>query len=111
MKSDPCARLTRFMMPKTSVSPAAMRNSITPNCRPLRPCSTTSRRVMNDEKGGANGSRPPGPVRASSLPLHRTLLVVGVPVVLKDLLLDLHGELAVGRLHGLGQIEVLNREV
>src|SRR3989442_1671978 len=98
------------MMPKTSVSPAAMRKSITPNCKPLRPCSTISRNVMGDEKGGASGSRPRRPARASRLPLHRTLLVVGVPVALEHGLLDLHGELAVGHLHGLEQIEVLDRE-
>src|SRR5258706_4266739 len=28
------------MMPNTSVSPAASRNSINPNCRPFRACST-----------------------------------------------------------------------
>src|SRR2546422_11645650 len=80
------------MMPKTSVSPAAMRNSITPNCRPLRPCSSASRKVRR-------------------LPLHRALLVVGVLVVLEHRLLGLHRELAVRRLHGLEQIEVLDREV
>src|SRR5690606_7621054 len=35
MYIEPCARLTKFMMPKTSVRPAAMRNSRTPSCRPL----------------------------------------------------------------------------
>src|SRR5690554_3671769 len=35
MYIEPCARLTKFMMPKTSVRPAAMRNSNTPSCRPL----------------------------------------------------------------------------
>ena len=28
------------MMPNTSVSPAASRNSISPNCNPFRDCST-----------------------------------------------------------------------
>src|SRR5690554_6139914 len=35
MYIEPCARLTKFMMPKTSVRPAAMRNSRTPSCKPL----------------------------------------------------------------------------
>src|SRR2546427_6588345 len=85
----------RFMIPKTSVSPAAIRNSITPNCSPLRHCSTT-RSQFN------------GPVR---LPLHRTLLVVGVLVVLEDGLLDLHLHVPARALHRPQQIEVLDRGV
>src|SRR5262245_58750817 len=95
MYSEPWARLTRFMMPKTSVRPAARRNSITPNCRPLRTCSTT-RRPVN---------------AAPALPLHRTLLVVRVLVVLEDGLLDLHLDLAAPALHRLQQVEVLDRRV
>src|SRR6185503_3262119 len=41
MYSEPCARFTMFMMPNTSVSPAAIRNSITPYCRPFSSCSKT----------------------------------------------------------------------
>src|SRR5919201_3956683 len=93
MYSEPCARLTRFMMPKTSVRPAAIRNSMTPNCSPLRHCSTT-RSQLN------------GPVR---LRLHRTLVIVGILVVLEDRLLDLHLDLAAGALHGSEQVEVLDR--
>src|SRR5213596_940995 len=83
------------MIPKTSVSPAAIRNSITPNCSPLRHCSTT-RSQFN------------GPVR---LPLHRTLLVVGVLVVLEDGLLDLHLHVPARALHRPQQVEVLDRGV
>src|SRR5881296_4379050 len=83
------------MMPKTSVRPAAIRNSMTPNCSPLRHCSTT-RSQFN------------GPLR---LPLHRTLLIVGVLVVLEDRLLDLHLHLLAGPLHRSQQVEVLNRSV
>src|SRR2546425_4604864 len=83
------------MMPKTSVRPAAIRNSMTPNCSPLRHCSTT-RSQFN------------GPLR---LPLHRTLLIVGVLVVLEDRLLDLHLHLPAGPLHRPQQVEVLNRSV
>src|ERR1700738_3865316 len=39
----PCARLMRSITPNTSVSPAAIRNSSTPSCSPLRIC--TKRRV------------------------------------------------------------------
>src|SRR6267143_3203184 len=99
------------MMPKTSVSPAAIRNSMTPNWRPFSPCSSTSSTLMGNEKGGAIVSRPPASARGPRLPLHRTLLVVGVLVVLEDRLLDLHGELTIGGPHGLQQIEVLDREV
>src|SRR5689334_20235033 len=90
MYSEPWARLTRFMMPKTRVKPAAIRNSITPNCRPFRHCSRTSTRAL--------------------LPLHRALLVVRVLVVLEDRLLDLHLHLA-GALDGLQEVEVLDRMV
>src|SRR5262245_60092060 len=95
MYREPCARLTRFMMPNTSVRPAASRNSMTPNCRPLRTCSTT---------------RSPVNV-APRLPLHRALLVVRVLVILEDGLLDLHLHLAARSLHRLQQVEVLDRRV
>src|SRR5262252_10162553 len=99
MYREPCARLTRFMMPKTSVSPAAMRKSMTPNCRPLSVCSRTRAQLT--------AGRAPPP----RLPLHRALGDVGVLVALEDGLLDLHRELAVRGLHGLEQVEVLDREV
>src|SRR5919197_6017777 len=83
------------MMPKTSVRPAAIRNSMTPTSSPLRLCSTT-RSQFN------------GPLR---LPLHRTLLIVGVLVVLEDRLLDLHLHLPAGSLHRPQQVEVLDRGV
>src|SRR5262245_41095437 len=41
----PCARLMKSMTPKTSVSPAAIRNSSTPNCSPFSNC--TMRRVAD----------------------------------------------------------------
>src|SRR4029453_10782328 len=83
------------MMPKTRVSPAASKNNITPNCRPLRTCST-NRRPVN---------------AAPALPLHRALLVVRVLVILEDGLLDLHLDLAAPPLHGLQEVEVLDRHV
>src|SRR5690349_24865321 len=92
MYSEPCARLTRFMMPKTSVRPAAIRNSMTPNCSPLRHCSTT--------RSQFNGR--------ARLPLHRTLLVVGVLVVLEDGFLNLHLDVPARALHRAQQVEVLD---
>src|SRR3954464_4496946 len=45
MYCTPCARLMKSITPKTSVSPAAIRNSSTPSCRPLR--VWTMRRVVD----------------------------------------------------------------
>src|SRR5438093_11978493 len=86
------------MMPKTSVSPAAMRKSITPYCRPLSVCSSTRARVMDTLARGP-------------LPLHRTLAGVGILVALENGPLDLHHQLSARILHGLQQVEVLDREV
>src|SRR5438128_10083395 len=86
------------MMPKTSVSPAAMRKSITPYCRPLSVCSSTRARVMDT-------------LARAPLPLHRTLAGVGILVPLEDGPLDLHHQLAARILHGLQEVEDLDREV
>jgi hypothetical protein len=40
MYKEPWAKLIMSMMPKTSVKPAASKNSIKPNCKPLSSCST-----------------------------------------------------------------------
>src|SRR4029453_9517147 len=88
------------MMPKSRVSPAAMRKSMTPNCSPLSVCSRTRAQLTA-------GRAPPPP----RLPLHRALGRVCVRVALGDALLDLHRELAVRHLHGLEQVEILDREV
>src|SRR5881396_682992 len=119
MYSEPCARLTRFMMPNTSVSPAAMRNSITPNCRPFSSCSKRRARVKK------NGDRPRlffytslggknkwglSPFFTFS-PLHLAVLVVRVLVVLEDGLLDAHFDVAARGLLGAQQVEVLDRMV
>src|SRR5262249_48834428 len=109
-----------FMMPKTRVSPAAIRKSITPYCRPLRVCSSTSPSVIDkggpvlrpwERKGARPGRAPFVAPRGMPLPLHRALGGIGILVVLEDGLLDLHDELAPRILHGLEQIEVLDREV
>src|SRR5919108_593273 len=59
MYSEPCARLTRSMMPKIKVSPAASRNSSSPNCKPFRHCSMNS----NMEFGAARPARPRSALR------------------------------------------------
>src|ERR1700722_14671344 len=38
MKNEPCARFTKFIMPSTSVSPADIKNSATPNWSPFKSC-------------------------------------------------------------------------
>src|SRR5947209_2713109 len=120
MKSEPWARLTRFMMPKTRVSPAAIRNSMMPYCSPFSPCSSTSStsrsrasavRPGRRKKGARAAPAPLARRSASRLPLHPAVLGVGVLVALEDRLLDLHGELALGRPHGFQKVEVLDREV
>src|SRR5215831_21233778 len=62
------------MTPKTSVSPAASRNSMRPNCRPFSACSRTRTPAME----GA----------AASAALHRAGLHVRVAVVLQDRLVE-----------------------
>src|SRR6185369_11584940 len=52
------------MMPSTSVSPAAIRNSINPSCRPFSACSAASAAVTAS--------------------LHRAFVRVGVGVILED---------------------------
>src|SRR5256886_11148198 len=120
MKSEPWARLTRFMMPKTRVSPAAIRNSMTPYCSPFSPCSSTSSTSRSRASAVRPGRRKkaaraaPAPLARRSgwrLPLHPAVLGVGVLVVLEDRLLDLHRELALGRPHSFQEVEVLDREV
>src|SRR5688572_18213207 len=98
------------MMPKTRVRPAAIRNSITPNCRPFRHCSTTSNPLIGapTNERGAGDPAPLNRPRSPALPLHRAVLIVGVLVALEDRLLDLHLDL--GRaLDRLEKVEVLDR--
>src|SRR4030095_1514005 len=99
-----------FMMPSTSVSPAAIRNSMTPYCRPFSSCSKTSPQVMAKIKG-ARAPLLKGSV-FRNLPLHLAILVVGVLVLLERLLHDVHRHaVLVRRLHRLQQVEVLDRVV
>src|ERR1700730_6119620 len=96
----PWARLMRSITPNTSVSPAAIRNSSTPSCSPLRIC--TKRRVdIRSLFGCRIRNRTP----------HRAVLRVDVLVIAEHLLGDLGLELAVLALRRLHQIEVLDRIV
>src|SRR5437867_12731228 len=107
------------MMPKTRVSPAAITNSMTPYCSPFSPCSSTSStsrsrasavRPGRRKKGARAAPAPLARRSASRLPLHPAVLGVGVLAVLEDRLLYLHGELALGRPHGLQEREALDRQ-
>src|ERR1700674_152123 len=95
----PWARLMKSITPKTSVSPAAIRNSRTPSCRPLRIWS---------RRRAADISLAPRPGTSS---FHRAILDVRVGIVLEHLLDDLGLELAVGAFGDLDQVEVLDRIV
>src|SRR5579863_4138910 len=91
------------MIPKTSVSPAASRNSKRPNCSPFRNCSTTSSMFVRDTPRffgpqSADPHPPPGGAfkkmrqrfSAAALPkqnscsFHRALVVKAVLIVLDD---------------------------
>src|SRR5688572_10802361 len=111
MYSEPWARFTKFMMPKTSVSPAASRNSRTPSCRPFSACVTSSpvstRRYRLGPPGGQG--RPGGwPARPS---FHLALLVVRVGAVRERRGdgLQVHAALLV--LVRLEDMQVVDREV
>src|SRR5262245_4740733 len=108
MYSEPCARFTMFMMPSTSVSPAAIRNSMTPYCRPFSNCSKTSPQLMAQKIRAP--ARPYSEDVLRNLPFHLAVLVVGVLVLLERLLQDPHGDaVLVVRLHRLQQVEILDR--
>src|SRR4249920_453965 len=97
-----------FMMPSTSVSPAAIRNSMTPYCRPFSSCSKTRPQVMAKNKGARAPLLEGTPLK--TLPLHLAILVVGVLVLLERLLHDVHRHaILVVRLYRLQQVEVLDR--
>src|SRR5215212_5839862 len=98
MYCTPCARLMKSITPKTRVSPAATRNSSTPNCRPFSAC--TSRRPVLMPR-----SVPPPPSA------HAALGRPGVHVVLQHLAHGLGLELAVRTLRHAAQPEVLHRVV
>src|SRR4051812_41920450 len=99
------------MMPNTSVSPAAMRNSMTPYCRPFSSCSKTSPQVICRKSCAKNkgAGAPLSETCSTTLPLHLAVLVVGVLVLLERLGDDLHLGAILAALHRLQQVEVLDR--
>src|SRR5690606_20287115 len=100
MKKEPCARLIRRMVPKASVTPTAIRNSISPSCRALKDCS--ARKAIDMAWDSADGA---------GLALEGARRVMRVFHVLLDDFQELEVELAVGHfLHSL-EDDVLNRKV
>src|SRR5882672_11126567 len=102
------------MIPKTSVSPAAMRNSITPSCSPFSVCSAIRNRFTRGTiKKGRGSLRAPG-LRCGPGPplLHPAFLVVGILVVGEHRFLDFHHRVLAGRTGDrLQEVEVLDREM
>src|SRR5712692_990335 len=94
----------KFMMPNTSVSPAAMRNSMTPNCRPFSSCSKRSAKFI--KKGAV---APFWVIQLFNSPLHLAVLVVRVLVLFEHRLLDPHLDVAARHLLRPQQVEVLDR--
>src|SRR3970040_2131336 len=103
--SDPWARFTMFMMPSTSVRPAASRKSITPSCTPFSSCSKKSSKVI---KKGRGRPAPLLPGDGPPSPLHLAVLMVGVLVLLEHLFLDLHLHALGAALDRLEQVERLD---
>src|SRR5688572_16422417 len=105
MYSEPCARFTRFMMPSTSVSPAAIRNSMTPSCTPFSNCSKKRMNPMRKKRAGYDR---PFAFSARALPLHLAFLVVRVLVLVEHFLLDVHLHAVRSALGRLEQVERLD---
>src|SRR5688572_11548459 len=101
MYRDPCARLMKFMMPHTSVSPAAMRNSITPSWVALSACSsTTPPLIALPERCACGGSI-----------LHGALGGISITVVGQDLVAKAELRLAVRILDDRRHVVLHDREV
>src|SRR5579883_648154 len=86
MYCTPCARLTRSITPNTSVSPAAIRNSSTPNPIPFSACTSQS-----------------------AMSAQRALLGETVGLAAEHLLHDLRLVKTVRPLRRLHQVEILDR--
>src|SRR5262245_2832894 len=108
-------------MPKTRVSPAASRNSSSPNCRPFRHCSRNSSMGLRSQRTDV-GRRADGLassvfrplsslVRRPASPLHRALLVEAVLAVLDDRGHGLEDEIAARILDRFLQVEILDGEL
>src|SRR5262249_45757513 len=93
----PCARLMKSITPNTSVSPAAIRKSRTPNWSPFRIWTTTSPVDI-------------ALVQPPSL-FHRTVFGIWIGVSGKHLFIDLSFEPTVPSLRHLHLIEILDRVV
>src|SRR5262245_46155311 len=93
----PCARLMKSITPNTSVSPAAIRKSRTPNWSPFRIWTTTSPVDI-------------ALVQPPSL-FHRTVFGIWIGVAGKDLVIDLSFELTAPSWRHLHMIEILDRRV
>src|SRR6476620_10041174 len=112
MYCTPCARLMKSITPKTSVRPAATRKSSTPNCRPLRACTSRSWTVMNAGPADRGLRRPAARSGHRTVPsAHAALGRPGVGVVLQHAAHRLGLELAVGAPGHLAQPEILHRVV
>src|SRR3954468_7083487 len=112
MYSEPCARLTKSMMPNTSVKPAASRNSSSPNCSPFRNCSTISSISPTTAPQENSGSaRAPPLLNESPRSLHLAFVVEAILVVLDNSGNGFQRKLAIGVLHHVLQIEVLDRDM
>src|SRR5262249_61582128 len=93
----PCARLMKSITPNTSVRPAAIRKSRTPNWRPFR--TWTTKRPVDI-----------APVRHVLL-FHRAIFGVRICEVGENLFFDLGLEFAIRALRNFDQIEILDRVV
>src|SRR5262249_41655749 len=93
----------RFMMPNTSVSPAAIRNSMTPSCRPLSAWNASSCGSITMAAGG-------GLDAGRRSPLHRAVLGVGVGMVGQHRAAVELAQLAV-LAHRLVEVVALDREL
>src|SRR3954465_3469867 len=102
------------MIPNTNVSPAASRNSISPNCRPFSDCSKI--RIQDMKKRAAKnkiGVRPRFFPRCALLDgsLHIAFLDIGVAVVLEDGADGLVDEAPLAVLRHHAQVVVLDRHL
>src|SRR4249919_644635 len=93
----PCARLMKSITPNTSVRPAAIRKSRTPNWSPFRIWTTTSPVDI-------------APVRPLSS-FHRTIFGVRIGISGKHFFIDLSFKFAVRPLRHFDLVEILDRIV
>src|SRR5512137_1428651 len=112
MYSDPCARFSTSMMPKTSVRPAAIRNSISPNCRPLSNCSKTRVLVIVEPPAPfVRGGLPSDSRRVARRSFHRALARERVLVRREHLVQRAVRDAALGVPADRAQVVVLDREL